>query len=63
MHGTMTFMNAFVMPHFRNTFVLNWYYRLLGAKIGSGTVIDTTAILEPDLITIGRDCKIQSDVS
>jgi non-ribosomal peptide synthetase-like protein len=61
-HGTMTFMNAFIMPHFRNTFVLNWYYRALGASIGSGTVMDTTAILEPDLITIGKNCKIQSDV-
>jgi len=46
-HGFITFNNVFILPVFRNTFVINWYCRCLGMKIGKGTLIDTTAILEP----------------
>ena len=30
-------------------------------KVGNGTLIDTTAMLKPDLITVGDNCRLQSD--
>jgi len=60
-HGFLTFNNVFILPMFRNTFVINWYFRMLGMKIGKGTLIDTTHILEPDLISLGKNCRLQSD--
>ena len=37
------------------------YYRLLGAKVGTGAQIsDAATITEPDLITIGKDACIDS---
>lgn len=61
MHGILTFNNVFILPVLRNTFVINMYYRCLGMKIGKGCLIDTTAILEADLISLGNNCKLQSD--
>lgn len=46
----------------RHTPFIRWWYRLMGAKIGKGVVIDTTIITEPDLISIG-DNSVLSEYS
>eukprot|EP00931_Biecheleriopsis_adriatica_P060210 TRINITY_DN3613_c0_g1_i4.p1 TRINITY_DN3613_c0_g1~~TRINITY_DN3613_c0_g1_i4.p1 ORF type:complete len:1892 (+),score=391.96 TRINITY_DN3613_c0_g1_i4:160-5835(+) len=60
-NGFLTTTNAFILGIWRNTFALNWYCRAMGMKIGRDVRIDTAAILEPDLISIGDGCFIQSD--
>ena len=46
----------------KHTPLITWWYRLLGAKIGNGVVIDTTLITEPDLVAIG-DNSVLCDIS
>jgi non-ribosomal peptide synthetase-like protein len=56
----------FMVMHLRGTPFLNWYFRLLGAKIGRRAWLDTTDLTEFDLVQIGddamlnRDCTIQT---
>jgi len=50
----------------RDTPLLPWYLRLLGARIGRRVYIDSTGFLEFDLLTIGdrsilnKDCILQT---
>ena len=46
---------------FRCTFLLNQWLRMMGADIGSNTVIDSLDIHEMCLLTIGPDVTIQND--
>ncbi|XP_073139829.1 uncharacterized protein [Henckelia pumila] len=39
--------------HLRGTQLLNFWFQMLGAKIGSSTVIDTIDITDPALVSIG----------
>ena len=47
-------------PHrmFKGTPLINFYYRLMGAKIGQDTMIDTPFFHVPDLITVGSESSI-----
>jgi acetyltransferase-like isoleucine patch superfamily enzyme/acyl carrier protein len=48
----MTFANILVLGELKRTRMINFYYRLLGARIGSDVVIDTVGITDPDMVTI-----------
>jgi len=37
---------------------LNWFYQLMGMKIGRGTIINSTCISDPSLITLGAKVTI-----
>jgi NDP-sugar pyrophosphorylase family protein len=37
---------------------LNWFYQLMGMKIGRGTIINSTHISDPSLITLGAKVTI-----
>jgi non-ribosomal peptide synthetase-like protein len=39
-----------------------WWYRLLGAKVGSGTEISTALGVVPDMLTIGQDSFVADGV-
>lgn len=41
--------------------VLSLYYRLMGAKIGRGVILDTDAVGAYDLISIGDDSSVSSE--
>ncbi len=43
--------------------LVNWFFRMLGAKIGSRVYLDTTYLTEFDLVNIGDDVCINSDVT
>lgn len=43
--------------------LVNWFFRMLGAKIGSRVYLDTTYLTEFDLVNIGNDVCINSDVT
>ncbi len=40
---------------------INWFFRLLGARIGAGVFMETTALTEFDLIDIGDDAALNLD--
>ena len=56
----MKIANYFVLPEFKSTKVLVWYYRLLGATIHDDVVIDTLGISDPDTIVIHKGCVLSS---
>lgn len=45
----------------RGTFIMNWFYRGMGAKIGKNTIINTTKLFDCNLIEIGDNCVIGGD--
>jgi len=47
--------------YFTGTYVINIFYRLLGAKIGKNTYINTSAISMFDLLNIGNNVSICTD--
>ena len=51
-----------VLPIFRSTPMLTWFYRGMGAKIGSNTLIATTKLYDCDLLEIGKNCVIGGNV-
>jgi acetyltransferase-like isoleucine patch superfamily enzyme len=64
-HATLTLLPRlsfleFICP----TWYLNFYYRLMGMKIGHGVTINTTAIADPsmielgDKVTLGGSCSL-----
>lgn len=61
-HNLIHLCDVFILKFLRSTSILNWYFRLMGAKIGKGTIINTTRISDCDLISIGEDCIIGGDV-
>lgn len=52
-----------IYTFFSKTSLFNWVYRCLGAKIGSGTRIDTICLHEPSLVEIGEDTKVGRHVN
>jgi hypothetical protein len=53
----------FYLPLLRSSILIVWFYRGMGCRIGSGTVIATTRLWDCDLIEIGRDCMIGGNSS
>lgn len=49
------------VSHFAGTPVLSLYFRLLGAKIGKGVILDTDALVAHDLITINDESAVASE--
>lgn len=61
-HNLIHICDVFILKFLRSTSFINWYFRLMGAKIGKGTIINTTRISDCDIISIGEDCIIGGDV-
>lgn len=51
----------FLVDMLRGTPFINWYFRLMGCKIGRQVYIDTTDITEFDTIHIGNDAALNAD--
>jgi len=51
----------FFINMLRGTPFINWYFRLMGCKIGNRVYMDTTDITEFDTIMIGNDVSLNSD--
>jgi non-ribosomal peptide synthetase-like protein len=51
----------FMVDMLRGTPFINWYFRLMGCKIGRQVYIDTTDITEFDTILIGNDAALNAD--
>jgi non-ribosomal peptide synthetase-like protein len=49
------FINGVFLKHWKGSPFLNWYLRLMGAKIGKRVSINTTEVYDWDLITIDDD--------
>lgn len=60
-HSFVNFTHLFMLPPLRCTGALKHWYRAMGARIGKGVVIDTTAVYEFDMINIGDRVTVQSD--
>jgi hypothetical protein len=63
-HATLTLLPRlsfleFICP----TAYLNFYYRLMGMKIGDGVTINTTAIADPSLIELGEGVTLGGSCS
>lgn len=54
--------NVFQSKYLTGTPLINLYFRLLGAKIGSDCFIATTHIAVPDVLTVGAGTTINNDV-
>lgn len=51
----------FFLPLIKSTFLINYFYRGMGAKIGKNTIIGSTKIFDCNLVTIGDNCVIGGD--
>ncbi|MEH2136552.1 Pls/PosA family non-ribosomal peptide synthetase [Nostoc sp.] len=51
----------FLVDMLRGTPFINWYFRLMGCKIGRRVYTDTTDITEFDTIRIGNDVTLNAD--
>jgi non-ribosomal peptide synthetase-like protein len=54
-------LSAIPVNYLSGTPLLNWLYRLLGAKIGKGVVLGSDNLSAFDLISIGADSSIGTD--
>ena len=61
-HNLIHLCDVFILKFIRSTSLLNLYFKMMGAQIGKGTIINTTRISDCDIITIGNDCIIGGDV-
>ncbi|KAI8575407.1 hypothetical protein K450DRAFT_262078, partial [Umbelopsis ramanniana AG] len=55
------FINVVLISHLRGTPFVNMWFRLLGGNIGRNVWLETTMVIEADLLTVGDDCAIGSD--
>jgi non-ribosomal peptide synthetase-like protein len=53
--------NPFLVEMLQGTPFIAWFFRLMGCKIGRGVFMESTALTEFDLITIGNDAAINAD--
>jgi len=51
----------FLFLNFTRTTINNFFYKMLGAKIGKNVIINTTGIYDPHLIEIGDNTIIGGD--
>ena len=61
-NGVILFNRNLFLEITRTTFLIVLFYRLMGLKIGKGTLINSTFLHDPDLITIGENTTIGGDV-
>lgn len=61
-NGIILFNRQFFLELTRTTFLINLFYRLMGMRIGRGTLINTTYLHDPDLVSIGRNVTLGGDV-
>ncbi len=61
-HGLIWLVSNIFLPFVKNTFLINMFFRGMGAKIGNNTFINTTKISDCNLIEIGSNCMIGGDV-
>lgn len=54
--------NVFQLKYLTGTPIINLYYRMLGAKIGSDCFISTTNLGVPDMVSMGRGSSINNEV-
>eukprot|EP00961_Rhodomonas_salina_P206517 2788072-Rhodomonas_salina.1 len=54
-------VGSIFMSPFRGTFILNWWFRLLGASIGRDVVLHSLDISDCDLITIEERTSVGED--
>ena len=55
MRAVTSVVGAAVLPFFRGTVLANWYFRLLGARIGKRVFLDTADLADFDLIEVHDD--------
>ncbi|KAI9279048.1 hypothetical protein BC943DRAFT_298296 [Umbelopsis sp. AD052] len=55
------FINIVLISHLRGTPFVNMWFRLLGGTIGRNVWMETTMVIEADLLTVGDDCAIGSE--
>lgn len=61
-NGIILFNRHLFLELTRTTVLIVMFYRLMGMKIGKGTIINTTYLHDPDLITVGRNVTFGGDV-
>ncbi len=59
--AALVFADHLFLPMIRGTPLITQFYRGMGARIGSGTVIATTKISDCELLEIGDNCIIGGD--
>jgi acetyltransferase-like isoleucine patch superfamily enzyme len=57
-HGLFAVADQLFLRLIRGTFLMRAFYRMLGARIGSGTIINTNQISDAHLVEIGDDTII-----
>ena len=61
-NGIILFNRNIFLEITRTTFLIILFYRMMGMKIGRGTLINSTFLHDPDLISIGKNATIGGDV-
>lgn len=61
-NGIILFNRNIFLEITRTTFLLVLFYRLMGMRVGRGTLLNSTFLHDPDLIRIGRNVTIGGDV-
>jgi hypothetical protein len=61
-NGVILFNRHLFLEITRTTYLIVLFYRLMGMKIGKGSIINSTYLHDPDLISIGRNVTIGGDV-
>ncbi len=60
-NGVIVMNRQFFLELTRTSILLVLFYRLLGMKIGKGTIINSTYLYDPDFVIIGRNVTIGGD--
>ena len=64
LHNGLTYLPRFIVLNFLTPSpIVNIFFKLMGMKIGHGTVINTTYISDPSLITLGKKVTIGGSVT
>ncbi|MEA3559710.1 MAG: hypothetical protein U9R75_10695 [Candidatus Thermoplasmatota archaeon] len=61
-NGLILICRQFFLELTRTTFLLVLFYRLMGMRIGKGSLINSTFLYDPDLVVIGKNVTIGGDV-
>lgn len=64
MHNALTYLPRFTFLDFITPSpLLNLFYQMMGMKIGKGTIINTTYISDPSLISMGKKVTVGGSVT
>ncbi|KAL7084478.1 hypothetical protein ACP275_14G225100 [Erythranthe tilingii] len=58
LHKAQEISSKVLAVHLRGTVFLNYWFRMLGAKVASSALIDTIDITDPFLVSIGEDAVL-----